>query len=134
MEDHFQNNYTSKNLNNKPRSNAHSYDYYSSTKFYNNDIKKDNYKNFDSNNFYNNNNNKNQFHNNDIKTPNNFGFNDINNKMISNYENNYKNFHSNSLMNRKKSNNIYLANNKVSKGLKESKEQIEEIKKEINAL
>ena len=44
------------------------------------------------------------------------------------------NFYSNSLINSKKSKIIYLANNKISKGLKESKEQIEEIKKEINAL
>ena len=56
------------------------------------------------------------------------------NNLLSKSSNNYNGMYSTSVINKKNNKNTMINNNKISKGLKESKDQLEELKKEINAL
>ena len=118
-----------KKINNTQRANNHLNDYFSPKNYNKNGIKTDIDENYVPNNYNNNEayyNNKN----NSIKMD--FDFDEDN--LFSKSSNNYNSIYSNSLINKKFNKNSMINNNKINKGLKESKDQLEEFKKEINAL
>ena len=118
-----------KKINNTQRANNHLNDYFASKNYNKNGIKTDIDENYVPNNYNNNEvyyNNKN----NSIKID--FDFDEDN--LFSKSSNNYNSIYSNSLINKQFNKNSMINNNKINKGLKESKDQLEEFKKEINAL
>ena len=118
-----------KKINNTQRANNHLNDYFASKNYNKNGITTDIDENYVPNNYNNNEvyyNNKN----NSIKID--FDFDEDN--LFSKSSNNYNSIYSNSLINKQFNKNSMINNNKINKGLKESKDQLEEFKKEINAL
>ena len=118
-----------KKINNTQKANNHLNDYFVSKNYNKNGIKTDIDENYVPNNYnynevyYNNKNNS-------IKID--FDFDEDN--IFSKSSNNYNSIYSNSLINKKYNKNSMINNNKINKGLKESKDQIDQFKKEINAL
>ena len=101
IENYLQNNYINEKINNIPRTNTHSYDYYSSKNYiYKNGALTNNYDNFEPNNNYNNYINSNYYTNKNNSIKMDFDFDD--NNILSKSSNNYHNLYSNSLINKKK--------------------------------